>query len=363
MQAIRANKLSLDSRQRKKQHTERLEEEKKLHSNIIAELEDKLSILNLRDEEWRKRLEEVSSERDFSRHQVEVLQMDKEEIVKNHTIETGDLRKRNNFLENQVQKLDTLIEQNNISSGGAGGAYADEFGFEDMEMNYWSGSTFGTADPFDIPETKAAAVVKKSKNVEPQEADKPAASGLLLILLLCGAFVASSSQATGSLPPLPQPIKTASASILQTIFQDAGVSQTSRVQDLESMTEAWTDSKSTATQLVGLESSVAMLNAQLAESSLENDPQQFMQLTAAEYSEVTSKDFGPAKVGSIRGRKHLADGLASLQSHSKPSLAEVYTRSLLWDKVDVEVVRRFAAFAQRAASNRAASGEGVDMMV
>ena len=357
----------MDSRQRKKQHTERLEEEKKLHSTIIAELEEKLALLSSRDEEWRKRFEEVSNERDFARHQADVLQMEKEEMVKNHTLETGELRKKNNFLENQLQKLETVIEQNNISSGSAGSAYTDEFGFEDMEMNgFWGGPTFGTADPFDIPpETKT--VIKKAKNVELQEVsdtDKPAASGLLLILLLCGAFVASSTSQSGSLPPLPQPIKTASASILQSIFQDAGVSQNARVQDLEaSMSESWTDSKSTVPQLVGLESSVAMLNAQLAESSLEGDHQQFMQLTAAEYNEATSKDFGPAKTGSIRGRKHLADGLASLQSHSKPSLAEVYTRSLLWDKVDAEVVRRFAAFAQRAASNRAATGEGVDMMV
>lgn len=364
---LRNRQAALDSRQRKKQHTERLEEEKKLHSTIIAELEEKLSLLTARDEEWRKRFEEVSNERDFARHQVDVLQMEKEEMVKNHTLETGELRKKNNFLENQLQKMETVIEHNNISSGGAGGAYTDEYGFEEMEINgFWGGPTFGTADPFDIPPETKTAVVKKTKNVEPQEVtetDKPAASGLLLILLLCGAFVASSTSQSGSLPPLPQPIKTASASILQSIFQDAGVSQNARVQDLEAMSESWTDSKSAVPQLVGLESSVAMLNAQLADSSLEGDHQQFMQLTAAEYNEVTSKDFGPAKVGSIRGRKHLADGLASLQSHSKPSLAEVYTRSLLWDKVDAEVVRRFAAFAQRAASNRAAAGEGADMMV
>lgn len=359
----------MDSRQRKKQHTERLEEEKKIHSTIIAELEEKLALLTARDEEWRKRFEEVSDERDFARHQVDVLQMEKEDMVKNHTLETGELRKKNNFLENQLQKMETVMEQNSISSsGGAGGAYTDEFGFEDMEMGgFWGGQTFGTADPFDMPPDTKTAVVKKNKNIESQEvteADKPAASGLLLILLLCGAFVASSTSQSGSLPPLPQPIKTASASILQSIFQDAGVSQTVRVQDLEaSMSESWTDSKSAIPQLVGLESSVAMLNAQLAESSLSGDHQQFMQISAAEYNEVTSKDFGPAKVGSIRGRKHLADGLASLQSHSKPSLAEVYTRSLLWDKVDAEVVRRFAAFAQRAASNRAAAGEGGDMMV
>lgn len=363
---LRNRQAALDSRQRKKQHTERLEEEKKLHSTIIAELEEKLALLSSRDEEWRKRFEEVSNERDFARHQADVLQMEKEEMVKNHTLETGELRKKNNFLQNQIQKMEAT--EQNISSGGAGGAYTDEFEFEDMEMNtFWEGQTFGTADPFDIlPETKTA-VIKKTKNVESQEVsetDKPAASGLLLILLLCGAFVASSTSQSGNLPPLPQPIKTASASILQSIFQDAGVSQNARVQDLEaSMSESWTDSKSALPQLVGLESSVAMLNAQLAGSSLEGDHQQFMQLTAAEYNDVTSKDFGPAKAGSIRGRKHLADGLASLQSHSKPSLAEVYTRSLLWDKVDAEVVRRFAAFAQRAASNRAAAGEGVDMLV
>ena len=116
--------------------------------------------------------------------------------------------------------------------------------------------------------------------------------------------------------------------------------------------------------MIGLESSVAMLNAQLAGSSLEQDRQQFMQLSAAEYNDVTSKEFlRDPEPSSTRGRRTLEEGLASMRSHSKPSIAEVYTRSLLWDKVDAEVVRRFAAFAQRAASGQAASGEGSNLMV
>lgn len=116
--------------------------------------------------------------------------------------------------------------------------------------------------------------------------------------------------------------------------------------------------------MIGLESSVAMLNAQLAGSSLEQDRQQFMQLSAAEYNDVTSKEFlRNPEPASIRGRRNLEEGLASMRSHSKPSIAEVYTRSLLWDKVDAEVVRRFAAFAQRAASGQASSGEGSELMV
>lgn len=367
---LRNRQAALDSRQRKKQHTERLEEEKKLHSTIIAELEEKVALLTHRDEEWRKRFDEVSNEREFVRHQVDVLQMEKEEMVKNHTLETGDLRKKNNFLENQLQKMETLVEQNNISTSGAG-AYTDEFEFEDMEMQGFWGGGFGTADPFDLPTETKNPIVKKSEPVKTQEVsevDKPAASGLLLILLLCGALVASSSQASGSLPPLPQQVRTASAGILQNIFHDAGVSVShtqGRVQDLDAtMTETWTESKSTIPHLVGLESSVAMLNAQLAESSLEGDRESFAQLTASEYNDVTSKDFlRVSKTGSIRGRKHLEDGLASMRSHSKPDAAEVYTRSLLWDKVDAEVVRRFAVFVQRAAARSGAGGEGGDMMV
>lgn len=296
--------------------------------------------------------------------------MEKEEMVKTHTLETGELRKKNNFLENQLQKMETLIESNNITqAGGAGGAYTDEYGFEDMEMNnFWGGSTFATADPFDMPPEVKSAVVKKPEAAKAQESDdKPAASGLLLILLLCGAFVASSSSSqNGSLPPLPQPIRTASAGILQTLFQDAGVSSThGRVQDLEALTDSWTDSKSSVPNMIGLESSVAMLNAQLAGSSLEQDHQQFMQLSAAEYNDVTSKEFlRDPEPTSTRGRRSLEEGLASMRSHSKPShAAEVYTRSLLWDKVDAEVVRRFAAFAQRAASGQAASGEGSNSML
>jgi len=49
--------------------------------------------------------------------------------------------------------------------------------------------------------------------------------------------------------------------------------------------------------------------------------------------------------------------LASMRN-SKPSAAEVYTRSLLWDRVDAEVVRRFAAFARQAQETAGSNGEG-----
>lgn len=110
--------------------------------------------------------------------------------------------------------------------------------------------------------------------------------------------------------------------------------------------------------MVGLESSVAMLNAQLLDNTPEQERDQMMQLTADEYNDVTSKEFlREPEPSSQRGRRHLEAGLASMR---KSTAAEVYTRSLLWDKVDVEVVRRFAVFAQqaqRAAGQGAAEGD------
>jgi hypothetical protein len=176
-------------------------------------------------------------------------------------------------------------------------------------------------------------------------------------LLLCGAFVASSKSSVQSLPPIPKQLQTASASVLNNIFQDAGVvpMEASRVEtaDASSTSDAWVVAKSSVPQMVGLDSSLAMLN-QLDKPSVEQQHESFLQLTPAEYNDVTSNNYLRDPEPAARNRRHLEEGLASMRNN-KPSAADVYTRSLLWDKVDAEVVRRFAAFAQRAQHAQQAS--------
>lgn len=64
---------SLESRDRKKQQTERLEDEKKQYGSFISDMEEELSQLSRRNEQ---------------------LLLEKEEMIRSHTIETGELRKK-----------------------------------------------------------------------------------------------------------------------------------------------------------------------------------------------------------------------------------------------------------------------------
>lgn len=75
---------SLESRDRKKQQTERLEDEKKQYTALISDMEEELSQLSRRNEQ---------------------LLLEKEEMIRSHTIETGELRKKVVVLTEHVQRL------------------------------------------------------------------------------------------------------------------------------------------------------------------------------------------------------------------------------------------------------------------
>ncbi|KAI9824288.1 MAG: hypothetical protein M1832_002096, partial [Thelocarpon impressellum] len=107
-----------------------------------------------------------------------------------------------------------------------------------------------------------------------------------------------------------------------------------------------------ARDMVGLsDSSLDVLHHQLARPTPEQEQEQLFSLSADQYNGVTSQDFlrEPAGLagggGMSQGRRNLGASLAAMRDdHNKASAAEVYTRSLLWDKVPTEVVRDFARF-------------------
>ncbi|KAF3938419.1 hypothetical protein ABW19_dt0201224 [Dactylella cylindrospora] len=360
---LRNRQAALDSRQRKKQHTERLEEEKKVHSAIILELEEKLNALTMRDADWAEKEQQWMREREMLEHHLQYAQMQNEEIVRKHTLESAEIRKKNTFLAQELDHMQEKLNQAALQAQSPAGVnYTEEFTFDGMPIDsFWeppsfSDSDFGMPVP-DVPETKVAP-----KMPEIKEEEKPVGSGLLFLLLLFGAFVASKSTPSSSLPPVPQPLRTASAAVLNTIFEDAGVKPTAAIATADprnvelsvgpsvtqQVSDAWVIPKTESSQMIGLDSSLAMLNRLEQPKSRAQEQQELMMLTAAEYEEVTSKDFlREREFTTSEGRQNLQATLAALQKgHGKPSAAEVYTRSLLWDKVDAEVVRRFAAFAQ-----------------
>ena len=321
-----------------------------------------------------QRFQEVARERDFLHHKAETLQMEKEEMVRSHTLETGELRKKNAYIEDQLHKLHESMDRTPMAAhqDGASGFGAATFDFESefgIDSPCWTDPIMHdvvSPPPHPIKTEKLAGALAGTTS-DPSE--KPvAAPGLLLILLLCGAFVASSktssAQAAAALPPLPKQLQTASASVLQNIFQDAGVSEVTvgRVDtradpSASSADSSWLVAKSDVPQMVGLESSMGVLNAAFDKASPDQQRQQFMQLTPSEYNDVTSTSFirEPEPVNQ-RNRRRIQENLANMRT-SKASAAEVYTRSLLWDRVDAEVVRRFAAFARQAQGSGASGNE------
>lgn len=179
-----ATKFSLDSRQRKKQHTERLEEEKKIHSAVIQDLEDKLNAMSMQEEQMHQRIENLIRERDFIAHKAETLQMEKEDIVREHTIETRELRKKNAYLESQTQKMQEALDRAPMAHAPSSSGFSDTFNLDsdfDFGTEYWN-------DPMSMPSSDIAPI--KSEKIQPRDAEKPAAApGLLLIVSLLHTFV------------------------------------------------------------------------------------------------------------------------------------------------------------------------------
>lgn len=197
----------LDSRQRKKQHTERLEEEKKHYTNIISELEDACAQLRIREADHARREEEWKAQQQRYEHFIEGLQLEKEEMIRRHTIETGDLRKKNAVLAEHVQKMDGTAMSAMPSSSGFSADFSDVDG-----LGLGFGVESGSFEPYSIlhdfslvpdlaprPDQSLALVSqpRKSEHMPPPPPppppppadnrhdlldEKPAASGFLLLV-------------------------------------------------------------------------------------------------------------------------------------------------------------------------------------
>jgi hypothetical protein len=115
--------------------------------------------------------------------------------------------------------------------------------------------------------------------------------------------------------------------------------------------------------MVGLSgSSLDVLNHQLVQPTKEQEQEQLFSLSADQYNGVISQDFGrEPEPSTSRGRRNLEESLAAMRSNNKGSVAEVYTRSLLWDKVPAEVVRDFAKLVSESNSRNGEHQNGDSM--
>ena len=275
-------------------------------------------------------------------------------MLRSHTIESGDLRKKVSVLTEHVQKMESAAMHPVPNSSSYATDYHD---IESLTLDSaWENISFLNDYPIEN-EVKAETAIVPHKRAEPSlisEAEKPAAQGLLLMLLLVGAFVASKGTSP-AIPKMSEDVRAASATLLQDVFKDAGVQGASSVSKAVAplpsgnIWQPTTAPTMAGSDMVGVTpSTLGDLADSLAQPTEQQTNEQIFSLSAAQYNGINSQDFlqNPPPRSTSVGRRNLGEGLAAMRANSKKSAAEVYTRSLLWDQVPAEVVRNFAKLVQ-----------------
>ncbi|XXG99211.1 hypothetical protein Hte_005547 [Hypoxylon texense] len=347
---LRNRQAALDSRQRKKMHTERLEDEKKHFTTVISTMEEDINELHMK-------LEQEARDREFLISHIEALKLEKEELIREHTIETGDLRKKVSVLTDHVQRLEHAAMPSNTGYSG---------GFNDMDSlamdTTWDNMGFMNDFPME-PEVKQELQIVPQKKAEvslPSDVDKSTTQGgLLFMLFLVGAFVLS-NRSTPTIPRVSEDVREASATLLDNIFKDAGVAnaQNAIVPSAPQPSGSdWTSSASVPMASGSMDGVAPSMLGDLADSltqpTQEQTNKQLFSLTPAQYNGVNSQDFlrTPPTRTTSQGRRNLAEALSNMRNTEKQSAAEVYTRSLLWDQIPSDVVRSFAKMVAEANNN------------
>ncbi|KAJ2895669.1 bZIP transcription factor [Zalerion maritima] len=347
---LRNRQAALDSRQRKKQHTERLEDEKKHFTVLIGDMEEEIQAL-------KAQMENLMSEKNQYEEYIQNMRAEKEEMVAAHTLETGDLRKKVSVLSDHVQRLES---QATAPTNGFGNS---SFEMDGISMDGpWNNmgflDDFGGMDQQDVQQDVKQELqvvpTKKQAVALPSDLEKPAAQGgLLFMLFLVGAFVLSKPGSSPQIPRVSEEMRDASANLLDNIFKEAGVNQANAVPVVApqpSGTAAapnWSAAPS-APAVSGLDGIAPSMLGDLADSltqpTEEQSNEQLFGLSADQYNKINSPDFlqPPVERTTSQGRRNLAEALAAIRTSSKQSQAEVYTRSLLWDQIPGDVVRDFA---------------------
>lgn len=347
---LKLTRRRLDSRQRKKQHTERLEDEKKHFTAILGDMEEEMADL-------KAKMDQLLREKQSYQEYIESMAMEKEELIRAHTIETGELRKKVGILTGHVQRLEGAAMCSDASGHPGFASAFDEM--DGMAMGGpWDNMGFLGEYPIKEEPEPELHLVPASQKPEVQmrtrtEVEKPAASegGVLFMLFLVGAFVLSNRSAP-SIPPVSEDVRAEAATLLDNVFKDAGVNEPANVVQAGAPRPSgaqWAEHAALpvadATSMRGMAPSMlGQLGDSLAQPTEDQTNEQIFSLSAAQYNGVHSQDFlqhAPERSTS-QGRRNLAEALASMRQTNKESVAEVYTRSLLWDQIPSEVVKNFA---------------------
>lgn len=318
---------------------------------MIDRLEEDIQSMRLQEQRW-------LHERQQWHQYTDSLGREKEELVRQHTLETAELRKKNNCLAEEVQRLESMSIAAQPSSAGISAGFPE---FENLTMDTGSFDDFTFIEnPIMNPESKNEASVvllPKKETTSPMKNEDPsAASGLLLMLLLCGAWVASNtSSATAVIPRMPDDVRVASSAILKNIYKDAGLEPCHTTRPI---------SNNPAVAPAGTfpnhpnSSPMAILHSDLTAPTPQQEREQLFSLTPDQYNHMMTDDLfaDEPEVNVPSGRRNLGELFAAARTEKKGPATEHYTRSLMRSEVPANVVRDFA---RMVAEGRERNGESL----
>ena len=309
--------------------------------------------MKIREAEWIREKENWAGTQQQYKQYIDTLIKEKEDLVRCHTIESGELRKKNSFLVGQIHRMESTTMSTAPSSNGFSTDFSD---FDHLTMHSSPWENFSAVNEFSIesePQVECPVPSSSSQAKPPiKEDDRAATPGFLLLLLLCGAWVASKSPTSAiRLPQMPDDMRVASAAVLDHIYQDAGIqphhiSQPSYDTQATKSTSANEPRKTTlsAFEIASLSKSpLQSLHHQLTAPTEEQLRDHVFSLTPNQYNAISSDtNYEHQRLYQPSHRRNLDEILGKIRSRGEGGAAEVYTRSLLWDKVPHEVVKDFA---------------------
>ncbi|KAJ5475255.1 hypothetical protein N7539_008321 [Penicillium diatomitis] len=375
---LRNRQAALDSRQRKKLHTEKLEEEKKHYTQAINQLEEIVSSLQKREADLLREKNEWMAQQQQIAAYLERVEMEKNELIRTHTVETTDLRKRNNCLREMVEKLErggkgTMADQAQLHMQAT-----DFTGFDHFPMDSGHWGDFHMSNGFTMQDTVAASShghgqndgrvddphsQLQTHNQSERSTDKPAAAdypfswNAFYMCLLFGAFIASNANSNlggHSLPQLSEEYRAESANVLKAVL----ASNPSDLGQGSIVTASGSAPRASMTVDMGQmgsgtshharPSTLEDLHASLVLPTAEQERAQVFALNPDQYNTMTTfQDDGTSyKAQPSILQSRLAAMQQTATQHRMHAGEDVYSRSLMWDRVPQKVIQDFRRMVQ-----------------
>ncbi|KAL4925488.1 putative bZIP transcription factor [Aspergillus undulatus] len=355
---LRNRQAALDSRQRKKIHTEKLEEEKKVYTQTISDLERQVDNLRLREEELlREKNEWMNAQQEVNQY-INNLHTERDELIRVHTLETADLRKKNNVLKETVEKLERQPRANVPSE------FSD---FENltMETSPWEDFTMVhnlslDTDPVaSAPQPSQTMVIATNEKEKTANSDYPFSWNAFYMCLLFGAFIASNSASAParSLPRLSEEYRAESANVLKAVLASSPPELAhSANQPTVSSSSGPLPATITGAEMAQMTGSAPASNLDelhntLAMPTKEQEQEQVFALNAEQYNSLTTFEETGAGYKSQQP-SNLQQALAAMRGNAAQvrmphkATSDVYSRSLMWDRVPEKVIRDFRRMVQ-----------------